>query len=206
VAASSHFRGAFESICGADPAPAASHRIPDPEPRQDSRASVLQAAWLTAGTRARQVTLPSVSGAGRWIGARCCAGRAICPHRSGTKYRPGDPQTSHGHIWNPAPPRFRSTGAAAESTLPIKGGQLDDVANLLEAICGRCGATVDAVANSDEFSPPSAWTIGNADFYENQPWQRRPQLLAIATACIGQDVLDEQTWRGRPAPHVPPAY
>ena len=67
------------------------------------------------------------------------------------------------------------------------------VANRLQAICGKCGATVDALATLDEFSAPSAWTICDSSLCQNQPWQRCPQLLAIAAAYMGQDMLDAQT-------------
>ena len=67
------------------------------------------------------------------------------------------------------------------------------VANRLQAICGTCGATVDAPAMSDEFSAPSAWSIGDAGLCQNQPWQRCPQLLAITAAYMGQDMLEEES-------------
>jgi hypothetical protein len=71
---------------------------------------------------------------------------------------------------------------------------LGHVANRLQAICGKCGATVDTLATSDEFSAPSAWSIGDTTgLCQNQPWQRCPQLLAIAAAYMGQDMLDEQS-------------
>ena len=70
---------------------------------------------------------------------------------------------------------------------------MDDIASPLQAICGKCGATVVAVATSGEFSAPSAWNIGDAGLCQNQPWQRCPQLLAIAAGYLGQDMLDEQT-------------
>ena len=61
-----------------------------------------------------------------------------------------------------------------------KEATLGHVTNRLQAICGKCGATVDAVATSDEFSVPPAWTVPPA--LRRVP-RRAPPCASRARAC-----------------------